>query len=171
MLLTLVRIKQTKHAVMGVLLVDGKRMCDTMEPPLVPNATHPKGAIPMGYYKVSLTRSPRFGRVLPLLHMVPGFEGVRIHAGNSPKDTSGCVLVGYGTEGVRDTEWLADARKAEEELVDYLLNLRAKNEEIYLDVTNRERFAVERMQSIEQYMREQRKGATHRSESGQRDCA
>ena len=64
MLLTLVRMKKTKHAVMGVLLVDGKMMCDTMEPPLEPNATHPKGAIPMGYYKLSLTHSPRFNRVL-----------------------------------------------------------------------------------------------------------
>lgn len=171
MLLTLVRMKKTKHAVMGVLLVDGKMMCDTMEPPLEPNATHPKGAIPMGYYKLSLTHSPRFNRVLPLLHMVPGFEGVRIHAGNCPKDTSGCILVGHCEGSLRDMEHLANARKAEEELVEFLLNHTDKNEEIYLDVTNRERFGVERMQSIESYLRKQRKGTTHGLESGQRECA
>jgi hypothetical protein len=52
-------------------------------------------AIPSGHYKVSLTWSDKFKRVLPLIKNVPGYSGVRIHRGNFKKDTLGCPLVGY----------------------------------------------------------------------------
>ncbi len=51
-------------------------------------------AIPLGSYSVVLTPSARFKRVLPLLRGVQGFDGIRIHAGNTAEDTHGCILVG-----------------------------------------------------------------------------
>lgn len=52
-------------------------------------------AIPYGRYEVAMTYSDRFKQVMPLLLNVKGFEGIRIHAGNTAADTLGCLLVGY----------------------------------------------------------------------------
>ena len=68
--------------------------CDTLEPSLHPtNHLHPK-AIPAGRYDVAVTWSPKFKRWLPLLLKVPNRSGIRIHAGNNPEDSSGCILLG-----------------------------------------------------------------------------
>ena len=103
MLLSLIRDTFTPAETLGKLMIDGKPFCDTLEPPVVPNVQHPKGTIPEGWYKVQVTRSPKFGRLLPLLYYVPGFEGIRIHAGNNRDHTSGCILVGERAERYEPT--------------------------------------------------------------------
>lgn len=60
--------------------------------------------IPAGDYSVEWYDSPRFNRRLPLLYneLVPKDRYILIHAGNFPKHTEGCILLGkYATnEGV-----------------------------------------------------------------------
>ena len=72
-------------------------ICDTLEPPVRPAGVRIKGktAVPAGVYRVIVNRSPRFGRLLPLLVGVPGMVGIRIHRGNTAADTAGCILPGF----------------------------------------------------------------------------
>jgi len=51
-------------------------------------------AIPTGRYEIVISYSNRFKRLLPLLVGVKGFEGIRIHPGNTHEDTDGCILLG-----------------------------------------------------------------------------
>lgn len=51
-------------------------------------------AIPTGVYRLAWTRSNRFKRMMFEVLGVPGFGGVRIHAGNTHIDTEGCPLTG-----------------------------------------------------------------------------
>lgn len=142
MLLTILRTSFTSEETLGSLLIDGKPFCSTLEPPVVPNAQHPKGAIPAGWYRLTLTRSPKFGRILPLLHYVPGFEGIRLHAGNRKEDTAGCILVG---ERAAHSKLLFNARQTEQSLVEILQTEAYANHEIYIEITTRERYTVERL--------------------------
>jgi hypothetical protein len=52
-------------------------------------------AIPRGIYEVVLEDSPRFGPDTITLRNVPGFTKIRVHSGNSPDDTEGCIIVGF----------------------------------------------------------------------------
>ena len=93
----------------GNLYIDDQYLCNTLEDtdrglkdsqPLLyikAKKIFSKTAIPTGTYKVELTYSPRFKRVLPLIVGVKGFDGIRIHQGNFHKDTEGCILVGKNT--------------------------------------------------------------------------
>lgn len=93
----------------GRLYVDGDYLCETLEDTdrglksdmseeeikriKVKGAT----AIPTGRYKVEITYSPRFKKQMPLVLNVKGFDGIRIHPGNTAKDTEGCILPGRNT--------------------------------------------------------------------------
>jgi hypothetical protein len=105
--LVLKRIARKETYTIGRLYINGVYACDTLEDKdrgldndtmsiaeikavKVPGET----AIPTGKYEVSITYSPRFKRMMPLLSGVKGFDGVRIHSGNTHKDTEGCILVG-----------------------------------------------------------------------------
>lgn len=100
------RIAKRSTYTIGKMYINNIYFCDTLEDAdrgltqassissihkiKIPNKT----AIPTGTYKVVINKSPKFGRMLPRLLNVPGFDGILIHRGNTDKDTSGCILVG-----------------------------------------------------------------------------
>ena len=112
---------------------NGMKVCDTLEPTWrdykggemkIPK----KSAIPEGSYRVVVTKSRRFQKYLPLLVGVPGFEGVRIHAGNTSRDTEGCILVGHNLQ-VGKVLWSRIT-------LERLMRLIENEKEIYLTIKN-----------------------------------
>jgi Family of unknown function (DUF5675) len=77
-------------------------------------------AIPTGTYPVSITFSNRFQTRLPLLSNVDGFTGIRIHSGNSSKNTEGCLLVGMTWDGKSD--WIGSSKVAMSSLIPIIEN-------------------------------------------------
>ena len=114
MKLKLVRkFKGTSYTI-GDLYVDGELFCNVVEdvvrdlPDTCPNTpkgidckcpqkVHSQTAIPEGTYKVVLSMSSRFKKIMPEILNVPHFRGIRIHSGNKSTDTEGCLIVGKNT--------------------------------------------------------------------------
>lgn len=102
MKLTLKRNQSANNATIGVLYLDDIFECYTLEDvvreitgiPIEQWKIKGQTAIPIGKYRVIIDFSNRFQKMMPHILDVAGFEGVRIHSGNSDKDTEGCLLVG-----------------------------------------------------------------------------
>lgn len=152
--LLLKRIALKPNYTIGHLYVDGVYFCDTLEdkdrglsssmPLATIKAKKVKGetCIPYGTYKVTLdvvsskysnfTKYPyvKFcGGKMPRVLNVPGYDGILIHAGNTDKDTEGCILVGQNKVVGKVVNSQATWRKLYDTLLD------KKKEGITLTIT------------------------------------
>jgi len=140
MRLRLVREPTEGGATHGTLFVSGQFQCFTLEDPVREVAGQPvknwkipgQTAIPAGTYKLGMSVSGRFKRLLPLLEDVPGFTGVRIHAGNTTGDTEGCVLVGNARVG----RTLEHSRPALDALMSRLITAFDSDDLVMLEIEN-----------------------------------
>lgn len=115
----------------GQILIDGKPECFVVEDVVRDGPkVFGKTAIPAGRYRVIITHSPRFRRPLPLLLDVPGFEGVRIHAGNTAKDTEGCLLPGIA----KTAKGVANSRLAFSRLFKKIEAALKRGEEVWITI-------------------------------------
>lgn len=81
-------------------------ICDTLE-----NYNH---LVPALIYKVQVSHSSKFQRLLPLLEQVPGRSGIRFHRGSRPEHSKGCILVSPSMEQELTSRWLAEQSAHEE---------------------------------------------------------
>jgi hypothetical protein len=137
--ITVNRRKKTKSSTISDVLIDGVFFCFGLEDTdrglqqnepidvIKTKKIFAQTAIPAGRYEVIVNFSNRFQQYMPLLLNVPGFEGVRIHPGNVPTNTEGCLLLGL-TEGA---DFIGNSRMAYRS---FLPKLRAveKKEKIFI---------------------------------------
>ena len=138
MYIKLIRNKPQGKAITGRLVIDGRWFCNTLER---------KGYEILALcYRVQVTMSPKFKRLLPLVQNVPaspksspkgkdfnsdeklpslqggagGRQGIRFHRGTKPEHSTGCILV--------------PNRAIEKQLTDLILKAQNEHEEIILEV-------------------------------------
>ena len=136
------RIARKERYTIGNMYVDDTYFCDTLEDAdreltdtmeideILAKKVKAQTAIPTGKYDVILTFSPRFKRILPLLLNVKGFEGIRIHPGNTAEDTEGCLLVGEN----KAKGQVLNSRATFEKLMSVLLGCEKKKEKVTITI-------------------------------------
>ena len=87
--------------------------------------------IPYGTYNITITYSPRFKKNLPLLNNVKGFDGIRIHSGNKPQDTEGCLLPGFN----KVKGQVIDSRVTTDKLIAQIQQVINKGEKVTITIT------------------------------------
>lgn len=110
MKIKLIRKYRKETYTIGKLYVDGVYFCDTIEDrdrglnndmglaEIMAKKRYGETAIPYGTYDVEITYSQKYKRMMPEIKGVKGFSGIRIHSGNTSKDTLGCLIVGKNTQ-------------------------------------------------------------------------
>jgi hypothetical protein len=124
----------TPRSTLGKLYIAGKFECFTLEDTVRPAGVKVPGAtaIPEGRYRVVIDFSVRFKRDMPHVLDVPGFDGIRIHCGNTPADTEGCLLLGT----LRGADIVVNSRVAFDSFFPKLKGLLNMGEEVWVTYKN-----------------------------------
>jgi len=117
----------------GRMYINGEFECFTVEDAIRAVKIQNKTAIPKGTYNVIMTMSTRFKKMMPLLENVPNFTGVRIHAGNSSKDTEGCIIVGALNDSM-DDDFVGASKVAVSRLYPKIADALAVKEKVTLEI-------------------------------------
>ena len=132
------RIARKDGYTIGRMSLNGSYFCDTLEDTdrglkstmseeeILSKKRKGITAIPTGEYDVILTFSPKFKRVLPLLLNVPGYQYIRVHHGNLPSSTDGCLLVGEN----KVKGQIINSRATLEKLMSVLLECEKRKEKV-----------------------------------------
>lgn len=112
MKVVLKRIYSSTKFTLGVFSIDGKTICYTIEDIKQAVKVYGETRIPAGVYQMTEFNGSRFTKSykskikghggMLLIQNVPNFSGILIHAGNSSKDTAGCILPGLTHEINKD---------------------------------------------------------------------
>jgi len=127
----------------GLLMIDGKFECYTLEDEQRTIKVWGETAIPNGKYQVKLrtegTFHAKYKVKFPLWHKgmlhvtnVPNFEGILIHIGNNDDDTAGCLLLGRSAQ----LETIAESTIAYESMYKKVIQAFDKGEVVWIEYVN-----------------------------------
>jgi hypothetical protein len=146
MKLELLRYSTGKESTLGLLYLDDKFVCFTIEDQKNDKKVMHKTRIPEGEYEIKLRTvggfhanySKQFKDIhkgMLWLQDVPGFEYILIHVGNTDNDSSGCILVGNGaTENVVGRGSVTDSVKAYRRIYPVIAAAILKGETVTIEV-------------------------------------
>lgn len=131
------RVQKDPDVTIGELKIGPLHVCWILEDP-VRETPEPvevwkiKGetAIPAGKYKIERTFSNRFQHTTPQLMDVPGFQGIRIHPGNTTADTEGCLLPGLE----RRSDSVGSSQLAYREILKWLDTIEQNGSEAWIEI-------------------------------------
>ena len=112
------KLYRTSHYInkrTGLLVERLHFICSTLE-----NADY---LVPALIYKVQVTQSPRFKRLLPILIQVPGRSGIRFHRGSLPEHSKGCILISASMEQSLTARWLSEQTAHDETRLEICNNI------------------------------------------------
>lgn len=134
MIIEVIRTTCGATCTLGKMYIDGEEFCYTLEDVVRPDGEKVYGetAIPTGRYRVDITFSNRFQQPMPLVMDVPNFSGIRIHAGNTDKDTHGCILVGARVSPGGNA--ISESRMAYNLVFAHIRDAVERSEEVWLEV-------------------------------------
>lgn len=121
-----VRLAHAENFTPGKMYLDNVKFCETCEDEdrhlessleaISERKVYGRTAIPRGRYRLVVSFSNRFQKLLPEVLDVPGFTGIRIHGGNRAEHSIGCILVGK----VRTSTGIAQCADSVQRIIDQI---------------------------------------------------
>ena len=141
--LKLIRKYRKTDYTIGILYVNNKYFCEILEDTdrglkdsmsleeIKKIKIKDQTCIPYGKYQILMTYSPKYKKIMPLVNNVKGFEGIRIHSGNTNKDTSGCLLPGFN----KIKGQVINSRETFNKLYNLIQTSISNNEKVTIEIT------------------------------------
>lgn len=146
MVIDIIRFSTTDTSTLGLLYIDNKYECFTLEDTYNDIKIKHQTRIPAGIYEVGLRKEGgfhhRYSKIYPEFHIgmlellnVPNFKYILFHPGNTEDDTSGCILVGEGSYKNSEKQFLSNSRLAYKSLYNKIIDV-INYEKIYVNIKN-----------------------------------
>jgi|DEB0MinimDraft_10_1074344.scaffolds.fasta_scaffold28323_2 hypothetical protein len=153
MKLKLLRISKQKDSINGLLFINDKFVCYTLEDEERAQKIYAETAIPKGTYEIKFRNvggfHSRYAKKFSDIHKgmlelqdVPGFEYILIHVGNTDENTAGCILVGDSQENnyIKKDGFIGSSTQAYRRIYPVIAKALENNEKVFIEIADIEKY-------------------------------